>query len=313
MCFKLFKKPLGSPTPMVSWLKEESVEDVLWIKPDTKGYKIASSGRQHSLILMDVGTEYTGAYTCIATNRAGQSICTAHLEVDESKENNGTWAPYINITLTWVFSSTHMFPSLSPSTTTKERDQTLRVRFSLRSRMAFDTKQAGTVHTVKIEYIFNLWFSPGFLGSQLVLQRRRLTGEKVRHIVAILSMLTVNCNIHGVLSFLFVSSEGKIPYLGEVGSEEFLMKLTSQITEMVSAKISQGMYALFKPHLPPIYGAFCFISFCRSVLFSYNLPTNLLIRKSIVFVIINSFLSHKQTSPGFGWRSAQITSKQLLH
>lgn len=78
---------LGSPTPMVSWLKEESkVEDVLWIKPDTKGYKIASSGRQHSLILMDVGTEYTGAYTCIATNRAGQSICTAHLEVDESKK-----------------------------------------------------------------------------------------------------------------------------------------------------------------------------------------------------------------------------------
>uniref|UniRef100_A0A3B4V017 Ig-like domain-containing protein n=1 Tax=Seriola dumerili TaxID=41447 RepID=A0A3B4V017_SERDU len=75
---------LGSPTPMVSWLKEESLEDVLWIKPDTKGYKIASSGRQHSLILMDVGTEYTGAYTCIATNRAGQSICTAHLEVDDS-------------------------------------------------------------------------------------------------------------------------------------------------------------------------------------------------------------------------------------
>lgn len=77
----------GSPTPMVSWLKEESIEDVLWIKPDTKGYKIASSGRQHSLILMDVGTEYTGAYTCIATNRAGQSIFTAHLEVDDSKEN----------------------------------------------------------------------------------------------------------------------------------------------------------------------------------------------------------------------------------
>lgn len=33
---------------------------------------------------------------------------------------------------------------------------------------------------------------------------------------------------------------GKMQYLGEVGSEEFLMKLTSQITEMVSAKISQG-------------------------------------------------------------------------
>ncbi|TNN67519.1 Obscurin [Liparis tanakae] len=106
----------GSPTPTVSWLKEELVEDVLWIKPDTKGYKIASSGRQHSLILMDVGSEYTGAYTCIATNRAGQSICTAHLGVDD---------------------------------------------------------------------------------------------------------------------------ESKMHYLGEVGSEEFLMKLTSQITEMVSAKMTQ--------------------------------------------------------------------------
>lgn len=76
---------LGSPTPTVSWLKEESMEDVLWIKPDTKGYKIASSGRQHSLILMDVGTEYTGAYTCIATNKGGQSVCTALLEVDDGK------------------------------------------------------------------------------------------------------------------------------------------------------------------------------------------------------------------------------------
>ena len=70
---------------MVSWLKEESVEDVVWIKADTKGYKIAGSGRQHSLILMDVGAEYAGAYTCIATNRAGQSLCSARLEVDEGE------------------------------------------------------------------------------------------------------------------------------------------------------------------------------------------------------------------------------------
>lgn len=75
---------------MVSWLKEESMEDVVWIKPDTKGYKIAGSGRQHSLILMDVGTEYSGTYTCIATNRAGQSICTARLEVDEGETQQGS-------------------------------------------------------------------------------------------------------------------------------------------------------------------------------------------------------------------------------
>ncbi|KAF3699447.1 Obscurin [Channa argus] len=134
----------GSPTPMVSWLKEESLEDVLWIKPDTKGYKIASSGCQHSLILMDVGTEYTGAYTCIATNRAGQSICTAHLEVDDAPEKGTKASEAFGITV-------------SPP-----------------------DEEAGR------------------------------------------------------------GKEDKIPYLGEVGTEEFLMKLTSQITEMVSAKISQA-------------------------------------------------------------------------
>ncbi|XP_071349022.1 obscurin isoform X12 [Trachinotus anak] len=135
----------GSPTPMVSWLKEESLEDVIWIKPDTKGYKIASSGRQHSLILMDVGTEYTGAYTCIATNRAGQSICTAHLEVDDTPQPKKETKPSEVLGIT-------VSPPKDEASTAKE---------------------------------------------------------------------------------------GKIPYLGEVGTEEFLMKLTSQITEMVSAKISQ--------------------------------------------------------------------------
>ncbi|CAJ1072456.1 obscurin isoform X18 [Xyrichtys novacula] len=137
----------GSPTPMVSWLKEESMEDVLWIKPDTKGYKIASSGRQHSLILMDVGPEYTGAYTCIATNRAGQSIFTAHLEVDDT-------------------------PQPKKETTASE--------------------------------VLGITISPP----------EEETPRK--------------------------GKEGKIPFLSEAGTEEFLMKLTSQITEMVSAKISQA-------------------------------------------------------------------------
>ncbi|XP_072297836.1 obscurin isoform X16 [Eucyclogobius newberryi] len=136
----------GSPTPTINWLKEESVEDVLWIKPDTKGYKIAGSGRQHSLILMDVGTEYSGAYTCIATNKAGQSICTAHLEVDHS-----------------------------PAQPKKE---------------------------AKAAEVVGITVSPP-------------AEEAAR------------------------PKETRIPYLGEVGTEEFLMKLTSQITEMVSAKITQ--------------------------------------------------------------------------
>nr|XP_029498782.1 obscurin-like isoform X2 [Oncorhynchus nerka] len=131
----------GSPTPMVTWLKEESAEDVLWIKPDTKGYKVASSGRQHSLILMDVGSKHAGTYTCIATNRAGQSICTAQFEVEDAPRPKEETTIPLGITI-------------SPP------------------------------------------------------------DEDV--------------------------GRGKMQYLGEVGTEEFLMKLTSQITEMVSAKISQA-------------------------------------------------------------------------
>ncbi|XP_029561099.1 obscurin isoform X11 [Salmo trutta] len=131
----------GSPTPMVTWLKEESAEDVLWIKPDTKGYKVASSGRQHSLILMDVGSKHAGTYTCIATNKAGQSICTAQFEVEDAPRPKEETTIPLGITI-------------SPP------------------------------------------------------------DEDV--------------------------GRGKMQYLGEVGTEEFLMKLTSQITEMVSAKISQA-------------------------------------------------------------------------
>ncbi|XP_037313233.2 obscurin isoform X8 [Pungitius pungitius] len=137
----------GSPAPMVSWLKEESMEDVLWIKPDTKGYKIASSGRQHSLILMDVGPEYTGAYTCIATNRAGQSICTAHLGVDQTPQ-----------------------PKKEP----------------------------------KASEVLDITVSAP--------EEEEAAGR---------------------------AKESKASYLGEVGTEEFLLKLTNQITEMVSAKITQ--------------------------------------------------------------------------
>lgn len=39
----------------------------------------------HSLILLDVKKKYSGTYTCIATNKAGQSICTATVEVADGK------------------------------------------------------------------------------------------------------------------------------------------------------------------------------------------------------------------------------------
>ncbi|XP_036374692.1 obscurin isoform X10 [Megalops cyprinoides] len=144
----------GSPVPLITWLKEESPEDVLWIKSDTPGYKVAGSDRQHSLILMDVGKQHTGTYTCIATNKGGQSICTAHLEVDDAPpvvaqvEEPKPKAPQEVLGIT-----------ISPP-----EDE---------AKISEESKAAST-------------------------------------------------------------------FLGQVGTEEFLMKLTSQITEMVSAKISQA-------------------------------------------------------------------------
>lgn len=63
------------------WLKEETEKGVLWIGPDTPGYTMASSGKQHSLVLLDVGRQHQGTYTCITTNAAGQALCSASLHV----------------------------------------------------------------------------------------------------------------------------------------------------------------------------------------------------------------------------------------
>ncbi|XP_058254097.1 obscurin isoform X2 [Hemibagrus wyckioides] len=138
----------GSPTPSVNWLKEEALKDVLWIKADTPGYKIASSGFQHSLILMDVGKEHSGTYTCIASNRAGQSVNTARLDVDQG----------------------------------------------------LTTFPAGQQSIVK----------PDICGITISPPDEEGKGEP------------------------------KLPYLPGVDTAEFLQKLTCQITEMVSAKITQA-------------------------------------------------------------------------
>ncbi|XP_026114227.1 obscurin isoform X14 [Carassius auratus] len=132
----------GSPTPSVNWLKEVSDKDVLWIKADTPGYKVASSGRQHSLILMEVGKKHGGMYTCIATNLAGQSVNTARLDVETAPEQKKVAPEVLGITI-------------SP---------------------------------------------PEEQGK----------------------------------------GEIKLPSMGEVGTDEFLQKLTTQITEMVSARITQA-------------------------------------------------------------------------
>uniref|UniRef100_A0ABM5GMQ0 Obscurin isoform X5 n=1 Tax=Pogona vitticeps TaxID=103695 RepID=A0ABM5GMQ0_9SAUR len=153
----------GSPPPSVTWLKEESHgEDILWIKSDTPGYKLASSNMHHSLILLDVKKGYSGNYTCIASNEAGQSICSASLEVMDVKEAESL---------------------------TQER---VMVTEAIMASLGYEEDKERKEHGVEV--------------SAHPPETRK--GEPIS--------------------------------LAQVGTEEFLQKLTSQITEMVSAKISQA-------------------------------------------------------------------------
>nr|XP_028607457.1 LOW QUALITY PROTEIN: obscurin [Podarcis muralis] len=161
----------GCPPPSVTWLKEEyHGEDILWIKPDTPGYKLASSNMQHSLILLDVKKEFSGNYTCIASNQAGQSICSSSLEVLDVKE---------------------------AEVLTQER---VMVTEAIMTSLGYEEKE-------KKEHGVGVSVHPpeGRKGELM-------EGEAGRSHIS----------------------------LAEVGTEEFLQKLTSQITEMVSAKISQA-------------------------------------------------------------------------
>ncbi|XP_069815234.1 obscurin isoform X2 [Dendropsophus ebraccatus] len=149
----------GIPSPTITWLKEESPEDVLWIKPETPGYKLASSNMHHSLVLLDVGTEFSGTYTCIATNKVGQSICSASVEVLEEKD----------------------------AKILAEADKIVKdvLRSSVQGKIEISVQPPDTD------------------GDSRTAQKSHMS-------------------------------------LTDVGTEEFFQKLTSQITEMVSAKISQA-------------------------------------------------------------------------
>ncbi|XP_078213262.1 obscurin isoform X45 [Callithrix jacchus] len=159
----------GCPAPTVHWLREAAERGVLWIGPDTPGYTVASSAQQHSLVLLDVGREHQGTYTCIASNTAGQAVCSASLHI-----------------------------SGLPKVEEQEK-----VKEALISTFLQGTPQA--VPAPRLE--------PAGLAD--------LAGQRKGEPLAAKEGL-------GHLS------------LAEVGTEEFLQKLTSQITEMVSAKITQA-------------------------------------------------------------------------
>uniref|UniRef100_A0A4W2HDN4 Obscurin n=1 Tax=Bos indicus x Bos taurus TaxID=30522 RepID=A0A4W2HDN4_BOBOX len=157
----------GSPPPAVHWLREEAEQGVLWISHHTPGYTVASSAQQHSLVLLDVGRQHQGTYTCIASNAAGQALCSAGLHVSGRE-----WA--------WEPGQSGQRAGIS----SPSRTQAVAAQMS---EPATFTDLAGQKK-----------------GTSRVAEAR--------------SHLS----------------------LAEVGTEEFLKKLTSQITEMVSAKITQA-------------------------------------------------------------------------
>nr|XP_011770738.1 obscurin isoform X29 [Macaca nemestrina] len=159
----------GHPAPTVHWLREEAERGVLWIGPDTPGYTMASSAQQHSLVLLDVGRQHQGTYTCIASNAAGQALCSASLRV---------------------------------SGLSKVEEQE-KVKEALIS-----TFLQGTTQAVSAQGLETASFAD--LGGQRK-GEPLAAKEALRHLS-----------------------------LAEVGTEELLQKLTSQITEMVSAKITQA-------------------------------------------------------------------------
>ncbi|XP_077892184.1 obscurin-like, partial [Ictidomys tridecemlineatus] len=158
----------GCQAPTIHWLKEEAERGVLWIGPNTPGYTMASSAQQHSLVLLDVGRQHQGTYTCIATKAAGQALCSASLHV---------------------------------SGMPKEEEQE-KMKEALISTFLQGTTQAISAQMSE---------SAGLTGLAGQRKGEALVAEEA----------------HSHLS------------LTEVGTEEFLQKLTSQITEMVSAKITQ--------------------------------------------------------------------------
>ncbi|KAJ6655088.1 hypothetical protein lerEdw1_005992 [Lerista edwardsae] len=196
----------GSPPPSVTWLKEECHgEDILWIKPDTPGYKLASSNMQHSLILLDVKKGYSGNYTCIASNQAGQSICSASLEVLDG-HYSGHRAIDSGVVL----------------------DTSTGCRF-----VPNDTfKKTKTLFFLDFSWIF----------QHQVKEAESLTQERVMVTEAIMTSLGVGDSVSETRKGEYVEGVAAKSHisLAEVGTEEFLQKLTSQITEMVSAKISQA-------------------------------------------------------------------------
>eukprot|EP00069_Balaena_mysticetus_P009489 bmy_20265T0 len=161
----------GDPPPAVHWLREEAEQGVLWIGRHTPGYTVASSAQQHNLVLLDVDRQHQGTYTCIATNTAGQALCSASLHVSGLPKEAGA------------------------------AEEQARVKEALISTFLQGTQAVSE----------QMSEPSGFTD---------LAGQRKGELPA--------AEACGHLS------------LAEVGTEEFLKKLTSQITEMVSAKITQA-------------------------------------------------------------------------
>ncbi|EPY89677.1 hypothetical protein CB1_000086001 [Camelus ferus] len=216
---------------VVHWLREEAEQGVLWIGRHTPGYTVASSAQQHSLVLLDVDRQHQGTYTCIATNAAGQALCSASLHVSGQLQKTGPsplgWGPDI--------------PSGGP-----DQNQSRGVSEGLLESQRGQEPGPGSAGP-----------GPGggaAAGEEAPILDPSLALPLLGHVAWAPgpSSLTqaVSAQMSETAGFTDLAGQRKGELLAaeapghlslaEVGTEEFLKKLTSQITEMVSAKITQA-------------------------------------------------------------------------
>lgn len=68
----------GLPKPTVRWSRDGKVIETSSV------YKLIEEKEEYSLVITKVTSEYEGEYCCTASNRFGQTTCTAYLEVKKS-------------------------------------------------------------------------------------------------------------------------------------------------------------------------------------------------------------------------------------
>ncbi|EFB23668.1 hypothetical protein PANDA_020642 [Ailuropoda melanoleuca] len=227
----------GCPAPAVHWLREEAERGVLWIGRDTPGYTVASSAQQHSLVLLDVGRQHQGTYTCIATNAAGQALCSASLHVSGCSAHLAETFLEAPFHPECFLPGPHSIRGLPWPGSRSPGGLDILDQVPARTGSGLWTVIPVT-HPVLLTVPKEAGMAEEHAGVKEALISTFLQGTQA-----------VSAQMSEPVGFADLAGERREPTavearghlsLAEVGTEEFLQKLTSQITEIVSAKITQA-------------------------------------------------------------------------